>query len=351
MTRTCVRRWVVPLAVLAAMTSAVQAEVHWTASTCPPNAPFTYCTVAEGGWTMVRFHVGWRYLALMSPWRIDVLDPFTGEQLASLQPPRSLEFLIGPAFSKDESLIACPVSDGTVRVWDWRTGQELQAFPGSSWGNTPVFSHDGKLLAALGPTKEVVVWDMATGAALHTFAELSLFDGPFVLGFSNGDRWVWARAIAPGSAAHITGVWDLTTGQLVRLFPGLALVPGEGAVYLLEPRPDGRTQVWRWHQDSERLVPLFLGPGPMCGASLTRGGSILALAVNDGSVRLLDVTQLGREIYKLELEPFVPGKRPTLVYAFFSPDDQFLATATWVSGTGGSYVHIYNVSGLWWKGG
>jgi len=325
----------------------VAEQVHWIVDTCPPSAPFTYCTVAEDGWTIVRFDESWQHVALMSPWRIDVLDPYSGRRLASLRPPSRLKFNIGPAFSKDGSLIACAVSDGTVRVWDWRTGRELHAFAGASWGNTPAFSHDGELLSGLGPTGEIAVWDLKTGEPVLFLPQLRTFLGPFVLGFDRDDRRLFVRAKAPASGAHITGVWDMFTGELLQVFPGIAVPLPQGLV-LLEPRPDGRTQVWRWEEERGTLATLFLAPGPMTGASFSRDGSVLALALSDGTVRLLDMGLMGRELYRLDPGLVVQGSegRWRLVYAFFSPDSTLLATTTWVSGTTRAYVHLWRVAEL-----
>lgn len=344
------QRLLVPLAAIAGAIGAAE-PVHWMVDTCPPREPFSCCTVAEDGWTILRFDESWQYLALMSPWRIDVLDPYSGERVVSLRPPLGLEFNIGPAFSKDGSLIACAVSDGTVRVWDWRTGQELHAFPGSSWGNTSAFSNDGELLGALGPTGEIAVWDLKTGDLVLSLPQLQTFAGRVVRGFSPDDRWLFARATSRASGAHLTGVWAVDTGQLVQVLPGIALWSADGPVYLLEPRPDGRTQVWRWDAAAGRRVPLFLAPGLMTGASLSRDGSRLALALNDGTVSLLDMGGMGRELYRLDPGLVVPASdgRWRLVYVFFSPDSTLLATATWVSGTTRAYLHLWNVAELGWK--
>lgn len=344
-------RFVQPLLVsLAAIAGAigVAEQVHWIVGTCPPSEPFTYCTVAEDGWLGVRFDESWQYLALMSPWCIDILDPYSRERFASLRPPSRLEFEIMPAFSKDGSLIACAVNDGTVRVWDWRTGRELHAFPGSSRGNTPTFSHNGELLAALGPTGEIVVWDLKTGEPVLFLPQLRTFIGPFLQGFDPDDRRLFARAIAPGSGAQITCVWDTLTGELIHVLPGIALPSPQGWVGLLEPTPDRRTHVWRWEEERGTLTRLFVAPGPLTGASFSRDGSLLALPLSDGTVSLLDMGAWGRELYRLDLGLVVQGSegRWRLVYAFFSPDSTLLATATWVSGTTRAYVHLWSLAGL-----
>lgn len=326
----------------------VAEQVNWIrVDTCPPTEPFTYCTLAEDGWSFAKFDSSWQYLALVAPWRLDILDPYSGRSIASLRPPLGLDFMIGPAFSKDSSFIAYAVSDATVRVWDWRTGQELRTFRGSPSVNTPAFSQDGRLLAALGPQNEIVVWDLTTAEPVFHLPQLRGFIGPVILGFDHEDRRLFARAKAPASGADITCVWEMPSGELIHILPGIALpTPSQGLFISLEGRPDGHTQVWLWKEDSAILTPLFLGPGPMVGASLSRDGSLLALALNDGTVSVLDLERRGRELYRIDPGKVVqaPEGRWRLVYVFLAPDSALLATTMRVSGATQAYVHLWRIA-------
>lgn len=88
----------------------------------------------------------------------------------------------------------------------------IRTFPGAFWGNTPAFSHDGGFLAALGSKNEVIIWNTETGELVLSPPQLRAFLGPFVLGFSPDDRWLFVRAIAFAASVHITCVWDMRTG-------------------------------------------------------------------------------------------------------------------------------------------
>src|SRR5262245_45259946 len=78
------------------------------------------------------------------------------------------DFVGGLAFSKDDTLLASGSQDGSVRVWDVRTGQEKVMCKGHTcpvW--VVAFSADGTLLASAGGAvdkiNELKLWDVKTG--------------------------------------------------------------------------------------------------------------------------------------------------------------------------------------------
>src|SRR5260370_2488100 len=71
------------------------------------------------------------------------------------------------AYSPDGTRLASAGSDGTVRVWDASTGQEVLTLPGHTSKFPDVaFSPDGRMLAAPGDDKSVKLWDVVTGQPL-----------------------------------------------------------------------------------------------------------------------------------------------------------------------------------------
>src|SRR5262249_15126769 len=58
--------------------------------------------------------------------------------------------------------------EGTAKIWDVTTGQELRTFHGVS-GMSAAFSTDGRYFAAATGDDTVRLWDAATGQEVRTF--------------------------------------------------------------------------------------------------------------------------------------------------------------------------------------
>ncbi|WP_232109629.1 WD40 repeat domain-containing protein [Streptomyces buecherae] len=219
------------------------------------------------------------------------------------------------------SLAAGGVDDGTVSVWDARTGRRVARFAGAEgWAVWSVaFSPDGRTLAAGGSRGTVRLWDVSTRTVRATLA-----------GHSRRVRSVAfspdGRTLASAGDDGRVRLWDTASGR-----PRGWLPARSRTVEALAFRPDGRElvvgggdgTVRRWDTRGGRARFTFATRTSFLGAMALRpGGETLATGSGtDGTVRLWDLaTGTARAT--------LAGDARALRSLAYSPDGRTLATSS-----------------------
>jgi WD40 repeat protein len=297
---------------------------------------------------------------------VKVWDVSTGELLHTLS--GHTDRIEGLVFSPDGQHLGSASVDGTVRLWDLTSGQEVLTFREHAQPLTPnglAFSADGRRLTSVSVDGVVKVWEAATGATISTFqgdvvwvscAAFSHDGRWFALGGENGivkvyqtDPWkevqtleahlslVRYLALSPdGRRLASTGddrtlkVWDVTTGHEAILLDihskkttSLAFSPdghrlasgsADSTVIISDGTPwvdaaSGGPITWIVHQ--HKVVEVAFSPD----------GTRLVSASWDKTVKGWDV-RTGQELLS------VPGWPAELTSVAFSPDGERFAAAS-----------------------
>ncbi len=184
------------------------------------------------------------------------------------------------AWSPEGRILASPLSDGTIRLWDAETGQCLQTLTGHARIVVAVaFDPKGHTLASVGEDRTVKLWDAGTGQLRLSLKGHSAT--VFCVAFDPT-----GRTVASGSIDSTVKLWNVADGELLRSFEE--------------------------HSDWVK------------GIAFDATGRTLASASHDGTVKLWDTAGF-RLLRSLELSTYANG-------VAFNPTGRILASVG--SGTG-----------------
>ena len=192
-------------------------------------------------------------------------------------------------FSSDKRTLAAGSWDGTVKLWDVETERDIATFRHTDEVTSVSFSPDGAILATGSRDGTVKLWDVATHRDIGTFEDYT--SRVTSVAFSPVD----ATLLATGSWDRTVKLWDVETQQNIGTF---------------EEHTGGVTSV-----------------------AFSRDGSTLATGSWDRTVKLWDITT--------RVNFVTLGHGDHVLSVAFSSDDTTLASGT-VAGT----VELWDMSGL-----
>ncbi|MBA3751586.1 WD40 repeat domain-containing protein [Candidatus Dependentiae bacterium] len=190
------------------------------------------------------------------------------------------------AWSPDSKTALTGSYDATARLWDIKTGKQLQKFSGHTKGITSVaWSPDGKIALTCSNDTTARLWDVSTGQQLH------LFQGH--------TGYVTSGACSPNGKTVLTGsidgtarLWDVSSGQQLHIFRG-----PQHHISSVAFNPDGKTVLtgsWDntarlWDVDTEQQLYILEGHTDYIQAvGFSPDGKTVLTGSDDKTARLWD---------------------------------------------------------------
>jgi WD40 repeat protein len=219
-------------------------------------------------------------------WEID-----TGEQLRTLLGHRGAVQSV--VFSRDGRRALSSGNDATVRSWDIDTGKELRRFEGHSGiVYSAVLACDDRRVLSGGQDNTLRWWDAATGRQLQ---RLEVKNSPIrCVAVSHDDR----QALSGGDDG-IGRVWDLETGAELHRLEGHT-----GQIWHVAISPDGQMGltagqdkiILMWDLRTGNLIRRFQGhEGDVNNLAFSPDGRRFLSASDDKTIRLWEV-ETGEEL-------------------------------------------------------
>jgi WD40 repeat protein len=259
---------------------------------------------------------GTRLVSAGSDGTVQVWDARSGDPLLTLEAHRGEA--TAAAFSPDGTRLVSAGDDGKVRVWDARSGDPLLSLEAHGQGvRAAAFSPDGTRLVSAGDDGTVRVWDARSGEPRLTL---------------EGHRgWVLAAAFSPDGTRLVSAgadgavrVWDACSGEPLLTLGGhrgrvLAAAFSPDGTRIVSAGGDGALRAWD-AGSGERLLALGGRHGRVLAAAFSPDGTRMVSAGGDGPVWVCDARS-GDPLLTLE------GHRGPVSAAAFSPDGTRLVSA------------------------
>jgi WD40 repeat protein len=267
-------------------------------------------------------------------------DPATDEQVHKLRltdPFRSLPVMTNHlAFSPDGKLLAAGNYAKSVKLWDVKTGEEKGTLevPAARTIVSVTFSPDSKTLAA-GGNGDVALFDVTTRKQLRHWP----------VGFSGLFRFSPDGKLLASCRAGTIRLWDIASGKRTLSWPGHT-----NPVEWLGALTDGKTlasaartenQIIFWDFSTGKLLRTLQAKpsSDLYSRSLSADGKYLVAGGADGTARVWELPN-GKEVRQLDFELEKGGQKPPIYVCQFSPDGKQLAAVGLVSDPGNK-VHAH----------
>jgi WD40 repeat protein/transcriptional regulator with XRE-family HTH domain len=266
----------------------------------------------QSGMYDIAFLAGDRYATAGQDGTTRVWDPLTAQQMLLLAGPTST--VISVAGSPDGKRIATGGYDGNLRIWDATPGKELMTIPAHSgivW--EVAYSPDGRRLASASVDGTVKVFDASSYELLLSISGgEETEDGLISVAFSPD-----GKLLAAGNMAGGITIWDSQTGEIATSLSGHETMAVELAFSpdgkrLASASWDGTAKVWNLKTQDVLTIHVHPNAKAITSIAFSTDGKTVFTGADENFVRQWDsvtgqeiqsFSSDGIEIYSVAISP------------------------------------------------
>ena len=257
---------------------------------------------------------------------IHVWDVASGQEISTLRGHSGIVWSL--AFSPDDQMLVSVSSEGTARIWDWRSGDLLKTLDFPDQVGSVSFSPDGHTLAVGGlddlQSLHAAIWIFSTGS-WKPLLKIPEYVNITAMSYSPS-----GRLLVGGGASRNVQVWRTSDGTSmftlnhanpvldVAISPDNSIAAAATCGVTLDDQcTEG--SVWLWDLSTGKLVNrLAKFPDVVENVAFSVDGSALIAASRDGTLRVYDTAG-----YETQYEADPPGGNGVMT---LSPHGDLLAS-------------------------
>lgn len=281
----------------------------------------------DGAQIAVSTHIGvWIY------------DARTGEELNLLTGQHGKPF-VSAAYSSDGKTIATGGVDGTVQLWNTRTGKIIKTFkcPEEYIGYIK-YSPDGQVIAIKGADDTIELWNARIGKHLKSLSEHeesnTLYEGHPVASITSFAFSPDGKTIVSGGGDKTVRLWNVHTGENIETLTGhteeviaVAYSPDGGTI--VSASRDKTLRLWDT-STGENIKTLSGHKDIIVTVAYSPDGNIIVSGGWDGMLHRWNA-QTGEPLKTYELYTgvlyFARGHAGAITHTAYSPDGKTIAAA------------------------